>query len=150
MARNAATSTVTWIKAGLSAEGMYRERVSEDSPPFRFTRRNSRREDDLCLGLGMQQGSPRPAYDVHTNDRRQHEELTGLKENASKHAHIHSTKYVTGAGESGVTPAGATATPCGVLIPFSLPDMSYRRAIMKRKAGEAGAEKHGRPSGRSK
>lgn len=101
MARNAATSTVTWIKAGLSAEGMYRERVPEDSPPFRFTRRNSRREDDLCLGLGMQQGSPRPAYDVHTNDRRQHEELTGLKENASKHAHTQlSTSQVQESQES--------------------------------------------------
>lgn len=77
----------------------------------------------------------------------------GVKENASKHAHIHihtPAKYVRGAGESGVTPAGAAATPCGLLIPFSLPDMSYRRASMKRKAGEAGAGKHGRPSGRSK
>lgn len=33
--------------------------------------------------------------------------------------------YVRGAGESGVTPAGASPTPCGLLVPFSLPDMSY-------------------------
>lgn len=59
-----------------------------------------------------------------------------MKENASKHAHTHTPgKYVRGAGESGVTPAGAAATPCGLLIPFSLPDMSYREASMKRKAG---------------
>lgn len=88
MARNAATSTVTWTKARLPAEGMYRERVPEGSPPFRFTRRNSRREGTTCVSVSECSKAvlvPRmmciQTTDASTRNR--------LKENASKHAHTH-------------------------------------------------------------
>lgn len=51
MARNARTSTVTWTMASLPAQGMYRDHAPEDSPPFRFTRRNSRREGRICVSV---------------------------------------------------------------------------------------------------